>query len=143
MEGRRRANSRLPSAQGLRRDLKRGAAAVFAEVAGHAVEMAFAVEDDSIKWLQPAACLAKIIKYTVFPCTALLGRQLEDHPAGVSRATIRAASSGSIEVSRAVPGQSTLDHAAFKAVREVVKDGFLPMAAAAGELEDCSVVVQA
>ena len=137
MEGRDRASS-WPR---LRRHLKRGAAAVFAEVAGYAEEVAFAVEDHSIKWLQPAAGLAKIVKHTVFPCTAWLGRQLEDDAAAISRTTVRAAGGSAIEISHRIPRQSAISHATEKTVREVVEDGFLPVAAAAGELEDCTVVV--
>jgi len=76
----------MPALANLRCDFKRGAEAVFAEAAGHAKQVATAVEDYAVKGLEASGGWGEVGEHAVFPRSALLRSQLEYDAAGVSSA---------------------------------------------------------
>src|ERR1700678_1852536 len=124
-----------------RGDFKGGAAVVFAEVAGDAEQVAFAVQDHAVEGLHSAVGEAEVMQHAVFPLAVLLRRQFENHAASIASAIAGAASGRPVEVASFVQCQRAFDHASLQAIGKVVEDCFFPLAAGEGELEDGAMAV--
>jgi hypothetical protein len=66
---------------GLRGEFEGGAEVVLAEVAGDAVEVAFAVENDAVEWRDASAGFVQVVKGAVFPCAVRLRGEFKNDAA--------------------------------------------------------------